>query len=641
MHAPTVPYFERQDDVCVVALDTQGFDLLSPSQKKLAYHLTQAGLWGRRIAQDQGSALHLPLLDALVDLFDQLEPSDPLHPPLQDTLFLLFAHNGIYHSTTGERLALPISRTHLEQCSLPLARTALTLLFETPTAAFKTVQTEGQDVVAASGSNFYQNLTTAQVQQWRSQHHPSAPTANHSHIEQTPPHAFHERLVGLPDGTIERQLLWSQGRHGTLFTRMMQHLTQALAYTENVAQHESIKTLIDSFGSPDPKDFDTHCVAWVKDTESSIFFILGLIESYDDPLGAACTFESIVAFKNPLQTAKVHKIIENIQWFEDHLPFDHAFKKEKAQGLSASSISVIGMAGDASPILPLGVNLPNSDWIRQVHGSKSVNLHNVASGRSVFDTLLRNELYLPQYHSALEQYAHITDSLHTDLHEIAGHGSGKLLPNVSPEALGAYYSTMEEARADLVGLYYIADPMLQHFGIFDPTVDVQQAAIAAYVSYLTNGALGQLRRVTLGNELTQPHMRNRHLIAHYVLSHADPKAVRLVEHADGKLYIELHDVQHMRRIIGDLLAIVQRIKSTGDAHGAKHLVMTYGTKVHPQHHAQMIARIEKLNIPKTMCFLTPILHLTPEGGVSLAQPSDFLTQQLHLHRTFKEDAPFC
>ncbi len=628
MTQPTT-YSERLGDIAILQLNTQGFDALTFSQKKLAYHLAQAGLWGRAISMDQGSLHTLPLIAVLMELHDQKGGSLDTQRIIRDTLFVIFAHNGIYHSMSGERLDLPLTRRALAEIEIwnPHAARALRVhWFEAAIPVQRTIQTEGVDGVADSGGNFYLGLTTQEVVDFRASAYPT-PT----NPQEVPPYGFNERLVKT-DAGIVREVVSSTGLYGAYVQKMMDQLQLALPWAENAAQKASIETLIAFYATGDAKDFDAHCVAWTNDRDSDVYFINGLIESYEDPLGVGCTFESVVAFKNPLQTAKVNRIIENIQWFEDHLPFDPVFKKEKAIGLSASSITVISMAGETAPSLPLGVNLPNSDWIRSVHGSKSVNLENVAAGRSGYEVPLRHALYLPQYHGILERYGSMTNGLHTDLHEIAGHGSGKLLDGVNPDVLGIYYSTMEEARADLVALYFMPDEKLQTIGVYDADVVVHDASLAQYVSYLTNGAIGQLRRVKLGADLTQAHFRNRQLIATWVLEKGDPSKVAMVQ-KDGHYYVEVHDVAYVRGLFGQLLAIVQRIKSTGDAEGARELVMQYGTRVDGTIHAELLDRLSTLDMPKVTGFITPMLQEV-NGDVVLAQTGDFLEQQLQLHRDY-------
>lgn len=625
----TNTYAERLNDIAILQLKTDGFNELTYRQKKLAYHLAQAGLWGRAISMDQGFKHNLALLSALMNLHEGKQGGEIFQRAVSDSLFVLFAHNGAYHSMSGQRLTLPIKYEMLEEArawDAVSADVVLATWFNADMPEHRTVQTEGVDGVAQSGGNFYENLTTQEVVDFRANAYPTP-----ANPYEVPAYGFNERLVNTVNG-IERQIICSTGLYGAYIKKMMCELESALPWSENAAQEASIASLIAFYASGEASDFDAHCVAWTKDRNSDIYFINGLIESYEDPLGVASTFESVVAFKNPLQTAKVNRIIESIQWFEDHLPFEMEFKKEEAVGLSASSITVVSMAGETAPSLPLGVNLPNSDWIRSKHGSKSVNLDNVASARTAYDVPLRRALYLPQYQEVIANYGAMTNSLHTDLHEIAGHGSGKLLEGVNTDALGIYYSTIEEARADLVALYFMADKKLLDIGVYDPEVGVHDAALAQYVCYLTNGAISQLRRVTLGSDLTQAHFRNRQLIARWVLEKADAAKVGMVL-LGGRHYIEVHDVDYVRDLFGQLLAIVQRIKSTGDVSGARDLVMAYGTKVDPLIHGELLQRLSTLDMPKVVGFVTPMLQEL-DGDIVLKQADNFLDQQLQLHRDY-------
>lgn len=658
-------YAERFQDIAVTQLNTQGFEQLTHRQKKLAYYLAQAGLWGRYISLDQGSEHNIPIFRALLALHAQLKAAvagavadaidtkaplnslaldldrrlSGLRRTVHDSLYLLFAHNGVYHSTTGEKLQLPLTEEDLldahaalgAQADLAVA-TLRALWCSDAIKPWRTVQTDGVDVVASSGANFYKGLTTEEVQQWRAANYPQHVSAGAEDPE-VPPYGFNERLHKRADGAIRREVVCAYGLYGPYVQKIIENLVKALEFAENDSQRASLSTLIDFYQSGTAEAFDTHCVAWVKDQASSIYFINGLIESYDDPLGICCGFESIVAFKNPLQTAKVKKIIDHIQWFENSMPFDARFKKEKAQGLSASSITVVSMAGETAPSLPLGINLPNSDWIRKKHGSKSVNLENSASSRSGFEQPLREALYLPQYQSILEKYLGLTNGLNIDLHEIAGHGSGKLLPGVNTDVLGAYYSVIEECRADLVALYFIGDEMLKEFGIYDKDVDVQEASRAQYVAYITNGAFGQLRRISAGQDLTQAHFRNRQLISLWLLEHADPERLRLVTAADGYLFVEVNDVAHVRELVGRLLAKIQEIKSTGDFEAARDLVMTYGTKVDQDLLREVHQRVAALDMPKTVCFVTPVLEFEGDA-VTLRQVDNFFEQQAQLFEAY-------
>jgi dipeptidyl-peptidase-3 len=627
-------YAERLNDIVILHLNTEGFDNLSEQQKKLAFHLSKAGLWGRGIALEQLSQYNVPFLNALVDLYEHVPQEHLLHQQLKQSLFILFTHNGIYHSTSGEKLDLPLQQSFLEDFkkSHPtLVSTIEEIWFSNKVPQFKTLQTDGIDVVQESGGNFYNNITTKEVLEYRKNTYPKISN------DEVPPFGFNQRIIKDCNGKIFGETICENGLYAKYITQIVHHLTQALDFAENNEQFESIKTLISAYQTGDAVDFDKHCVAWSQDKDSDIYYINGLIESYDDPLGIGCTFESVVAFKNPLQTAKVNKIIDNIQWFEDNLPFDKIFKKDKAVGLSASSINVISMAGRTAPSLPLGINLPNSDWIRKKHGSKSVNLANVSSGRSTYEVPLREALYLPKYQTSLEKYSVLTNNLHTDLHEIAGHGSGKTLDGVNTDTLGVFYSVIEEARADLIALYFIADPTIQSFGIIDKEVDMEQASLAQYVSYITNGAFAQLRRVSLGSDLKQAHFRNRQLIANWLLDNCDESKLCLTT-SNGETFVEINDVQYVKSQIGKLLSHVQEIKSTGNFEAAKNLVMTYGTQVDQNLHKEILNRIEKLDMPKVTGFITPEL-ISKDNTIIIEQPTDFLLQQLTLYKETHIDNP--
>jgi dipeptidyl-peptidase-3 len=619
-------YSERLKDIAVVHLKTEGFDKLTLKQKQLAYHLSEAGLWGKFITLDQNAECNIEFIGNLISLYSKLDNLSELSKKVHESLFILFAHNGIYHSTTGKKIELPLSIEDFDNVKeLSEVKIIKKIWFESNLAQYQKVQAGDVDIIKESGGNFYKNLTLDEVQKYRKE--------NYEQIEgdEIPPFGFNERLVKEGNDIIS-EVICLNGLYGNYIAKIIESLTKALYFTENDQQYKSINSLIKFYETGNAKDFDTHCVEWVKDKDGDIYFINGLIESYDDPLSIGCTFESIVAFKNPLQTEKVNKIIDNIQWFENNLPFDKKFKKEKALGLSASSINVISMAGSTSPTLPLGINLPNSDWIRKKHGSKSVNLENVSSSRSAYEIDLIKELYLEKYKDVLTKYSNLTNSLHTDLHEIAGHGSGKLLEGVSTDVIGMYYSVIEETRADLVALYFMADEKMKDFGILDNDVNVKEAALAQYVTYLTNGSMSQLRRVNVGDELTQAHLRNRQLIALWVLENSDKDKVSMIN-KNGKHYIEINDVDYVKEMFGKLLSKIQEIKSTGNFNEAKFLVEKYGTKTNEVIHKEIINRIEKLNMPQLVCFNTPILKQF-DNDVIIEQSENFFEQQIDLFKNY-------
>lgn len=624
-------YSERLNDIAIVKLDTNGFSTLSLRQKKLVSHLSEAGLWGKVISLSQVSSINVPLLKSLVKLYEKVDKSTKLYQQLHDTLFIFFAHGGIYHTTTGEKLSFPLEEKELRTIEMDEDfLTVSSLLFssvaELNIPKYRTVQKDGVDVVKESGANFYHGLTTEEVEKFRKENYPKMEG------DRIAPYGFNERLVKNEDDTINRQVIFSDGLHGKYIKKIIESLKAALEFTENEKQHASIESLIRFYETGDAVDFDKHCVDWTQDQDSDIYFVNGLIESYKDPLGVACNFESIVAFKDPTETAKVKKIIDNIQWFEDNLPFDSRFKKKKAVGLSASSINVVSMAGETSPVLPLGINLPNSDWIRKVYGSKSVTLSNVDASRSTYDTPLQKALYLDKYQEVITRYGNKTGVLHTDLHEIAGHGSGEVLEGVNTDVLSRYYSIIEECRADLVALYYIPDEKLKEIGVFNEDVKVSDAALAKYIVYFTNGAIGQLRRVKLGNDLTQAHFRNRQIISTWLLEKADNSKLSMVV-KDGHFYIELNDIDYVRELVGQLLAEIQRIKSEGDYEAAKALVETYGTKVDQMIHKEIVERISGLGLANVMGFMTPIL-VEKEDDIVIEYQKDFLTQQIELFKKY-------
>lgn len=626
-------YSERLNDIAIAKLDTAGFSDMDLRKKKLAYHLSEAGMWGKVISLHQVSQYNIRLLDNLIFLFEEVNHEEKVWEQLRDTLFTFFAHGGVYHTTTGERLDFPIQLEDLRKIKDTLetftaAKAVEEILFSKDLMPhYRTVQKDGVDVVKESGANFYVGLTTDEVNIFRENAYPKVEG------DEVPPYGLNERLVKNNDGSVERQVISSTGLYSNYINKIIEELKKALPYSENDQQKESIETLIQFYKSGDAADFDKHCVAWTKDKDSSIYFVNGFIESYKDPLGVACNFESIVAFKDPSQTAKVEKIIENIQWFENNLPFDSKFKKDKAVGLSASSINVISMAGDPSPVLPLGINLPNSDWIRKKHGSKSVTLANVDSSRNTYDIPLMKALYLDKYQDVIKRYGNETGVLHTDLHEIAGHGSGKVLDGVNTDVLSTYYSVIEECRADLVALYYIPDEKLKEIGVFAEDVNVKDAALAKYVVYFTNGAIGQLRRIKLGNDLTQAHFRNRQLISTWLLDHADKDKMAMVT-KDGRFYIEVNDLEYVRTLVGKLLSEIQRIKSEGDFNAAKMLVETYGTRVNPLVHKEVLERVSGLGLANVMGFMTPIL-IDKGEDVEIRYQSDFVTQHIELYKKYK------
>ncbi len=674
---------DRFGKSAILNLNVEGFDKLPLQKKHLVYHLSMSGLYGRDLFLQQNYKHNLTVKTVLETMYQTIQSVDSTN--LNNEIFSRFTqylkefwlHVGIYDCFSNKRLEvhftevefnylLSYTEFELNQSDLTLVRS---ILFDSDfTQLYKNIQADGVDVVAESGGNFYDNLTAAEVDIYRSVKYPrlhNAPqfgfnsrlvkktleediTESHELYENSlayllneyqKEHELNEEISVDNNVVIIEERISANGLYGEYVSNIIKHLEMSVEYAENNEQKASILTLIEFYKTGNPADFDVHSLAWVKDQESEIFFINGLIESYDDPKGIGCTFESVVAFKNPEQTEKVNKIIENIQWFENNMPVDSQFKKEEASGLSASSVTVAGMAGATSPTLPLGICLPNSDWIRAQHGSKSVNLANVHNARGESEGDLKSEFFLEDYQSIIKEHTSTSTSLHTDLHEVACHGSCKTLEGVSNEDLDIYYSVIEEARADLVGLYFINRNELVDFGVLEDNIDLKEFGLAQYVHYLTNGSLLQLRRVELGATLAQPHLRNRQLISNWLLEQAQESKCAEQVTQDGKTYIVVNDFDKCRELFGELLGEIQRIKSTGDFTAAKAIVEQYGTQVNYDLHSQILERVESINPPSLYGFTTPIYtEVKDESGnvvdYEVHQKDNFVEDQLYLSKQF-------
>jgi dipeptidyl-peptidase-3 len=636
---------ERFGKCGVSPLKVDGFNKLNIKQKQLVFHLSEAGMYGRNIYYQQCYKHNLSIKETLekilIETKDKIGDST-LYQAFEYYLKQFWIHVGIYDSSTNKRIDVTFTESEFDELldytkesdniisefDIKMTRYSL---FSKEIKEFKNIQKDNVDVIAESGGNFYENLTEKEVEKFRKINYPKQ--------DCSPQYGFNSKLTKNKNNEIIEEKIFLNGLYGNYIEKIIFHLEKSLIFTEDDTQKSSIQHLINFYRSGDPVDFDHHSLSWVNDTESNIYFINGLIESYEDPMGIGCTFESIVAFKNPEKTEKVNNIINNIQWFEDHMPFDDIYKKDTAKGLSASSITVASMAGATSPCLPLGICLPNSEWIREVHGSKSVNLYNVGSSRDKGDKSIQQEFFLSEYQEVLDLYGSDSSSLHTDLHEITGHGSGKTLKGVSNDDLKIYYSVIEEARADLVGLYFIADHKIKDIGLIDENTNLAEFTKAQYISYLTNGALSQLRRVELGSDLAQPHIRNRQLVSQWVLEKSKKsKAAELVT-SNNKHYIKVNDIDKCRELFGELLKIIQSVKSNGDLNGAKDLVEKYGTKVNQNIHSEIVKRSELINPPTYFGFLTPIYNIDyDENGIpkdiKLSMKDNFVDDQLYLSKKY-------
>lgn len=631
-------YKERLGKNQVLKLNTSSFDELTEEKKILAYHLSNAGLAGRMIYIHQKSPVNVAIFEATINLYKNIKnlktksvEVKEILSKVKDSLFIMFVNNGVYESSTGKNIVseLPLKVTDLEIIKelIPedYKNVKNTLFNKEALKEYRTVQKAGFDIVKESGINYYHNLTTDEVNLYREE--------KYKNKDKTIAYGFNEVLSkSIETGKIESQSIYADGLYGKYVKQVILHLFKAAEFAENDKQRKSIESLIKFYKTGDAKDFNEHSISWVQDQDSSIYFVNGLIECYEDPLGLICSYESLVAFKDPIQTEKVKRIIDAIQYFEDNLPVDKKYKKEKAIGLSASSINVISMAGATSPVLPLGINLPNSETIRKEYGSKSVTLSNVDNARTSDDVKLNEVLYLEEYQPLISYANKMAGTLHTDLHEIAGHGSCKTMEGITNDSLSMYYSVIEETRADLVGLYYIADEKMKEIGIYEKDEDLHEIEKGKYIGYITNGAIGQLRRMDLGKDLTQAHFRNRQLISTYLLDNCDPKKLNMVE-KDGSYYIQLNDVVHVKEKIGTLLREIQRIKSEGDLNAAKDLVERYGTKINQEVHKEVLERFENLNLATTTAFMTPILKVK-NRKIVIEYYDDFVEEQLALYEKY-------
>ena len=591
-----------------------GFEDLSLKQKELVYYLTEAALQGRDILFDQNGKYNLTIRRMLEAVYTGYkgDKNTPDFKAMEVYLKRVWFSNGIHHHYGSEKFVPGFTPEFFRQAvqsvdaaTLPLAEgqtveqlceEVFPVIFD-PTVMPKRVnQAAGEDLVLTSACNYYDGVTQQEAEDFYN--------ALKNPQDETPvSYGLNSRLVK-EDGKIQEKVWKVGGLYGQALEKIVYWLKKAEGVAETPEQKAVIAKLMEFYETGDLKTFDEYAILWVKDLNSRIDFVNGFTESYGDPLGMKASWESLVNFKDLEATQRTELISGNAQWFEDHSPVDGQFKKEKVKGVSAKVITAAILAGDLYPATAIGINLPNANWIRSHHGSKSVTIGNItdAYNKAAHGNGFNEEfVYSDAELQLIDKYADVTDELHTDLHECLGHGSGKLLPGVDPDALKAYGSTIEEARADLFGLYYVADPKLVELGL-TPSADAYKAQ---YYTYLMNGLMTQLVRIEPGNNVEEAHMRNRQLIARWVYEKgAAEKVVELVK-KDGKTYVVINDYEKVRDLFGRLLAEIQRIKSTGDYAGAHDLVEAYAVKVDPALHAEVLERYKKLNLAPYKGFVNP------------------------------------
>ena len=605
---------EQFADLQILRYRVPGFENLSLQQKELVYYLTEAALQGRDILFDQNGKYNLRIRRTLEAVYTGYkgDKNTPDFKAMEVYLKRVWFSNGIHHHYGSEKFVPGFAPEFFKEAmlsvdasTLPLAegQTAEQLCDELSPVIFdpavmpkRVNQAAGEDLVLTSACNYYDGVTQKEAEDFYN--------AMKDPKDETPvSYGLNSRLVK-ENGKIQEKIWKVGGLYGQAIDKIVYWLKKAEGVAENPEQKAVIAELIKFYETGDLKTFDEYAILWVKDLNSLVDFVNGFTESYGDPLGMKASWESLVNFKDMEATRRTEIISGNAQWFEDHSPVDKQFKKEEVKGVSAKVITAAILAGDLYPATAIGINLPNSNWIRSHHGSKSVTIGNItdAYNKAAHGNGFNEEfVYSDAELQLIDKYADLTGELHTDLHECLGHGSGKLLPGVDPDALKAYGSTIEEARADLFGLYYVADPKLVELGL-TPNEDAYKAE---YYTYLMNGLMTQLVRIEPGNNVEEAHMRNRQLIARWVFEKgAADKVVELVK-KDGKTYVVVNDYEKLRELFGELLSEIQRIKSTGDYQGAHDLVENYAVKVDPALHAEVLERYKKLNLAPYKGFVNP------------------------------------
>ena len=605
---------EQFADLQILRYRVPGFENLSLQQKELVYYLTEAALQGRDILFDQNGKYNLRIRRTLEAVYTGYkgDKNTPDFKAMEVYLKRVWFSNGIHHHYGSEKFVPGFAPEFFKEAvlsvdtsTLPLAegQTAEQLCDELSPVIFdpavmpkRVNQAAGEDLVLTSACNYYDGVTQKEAEDFYN--------AMKDPKDETPvSYGLNSRLVK-ENGKIQEKIWKVGGLYGQAIDKIVYWLKKAEGVAENPEQKAVIAELIKFYETGDLKIFDEYAILWVKDLNSLVDFVNGFTESYGDPLGMKASWESLVNFKDMEATHRTEIISGNAQWFEDHSPVDKQFKKDEVKGVSAKVITAAILAGDLYPATAIGINLPNSNWIRSHHGSKSVTIGNItdAYNKAAHGNGFNEEfVYSDAELQLIDKYADLTGELHTDLHECLGHGSGKLLPGVDPDALKAYGSTIEEARADLFGLYYVADPKLVELGL-TPNEDAYKAE---YYTYLMNGLMTQLVRIEPGNNVEEAHMRNRQLIARWVFEKgAADKVVELVK-KDGKTYVMVNDYEKLRELFGELLSEIQRIKSTGDYQSAHDLVESYAVKVDPALHAEVLERYKKLNLAPYKGFVNP------------------------------------
>ena len=604
---------EKFYDLEILRFRVPGFEELTLQQKMMLYYLNEAALYGQDIVYDQNCRYNLRIRRALEQVYLNYPNKDEDQFRLLE-LYLkrVWFANGIHHHYSEDKFLPEFTRewftAALEVTNTPLSEEILEVIFNPEVMPKRMTQEDGVDLVVNSAGNYYgEGVTQAEAEAWYAAHKDNSPEPLWI--------GLNSQLVKNEKGEIEERVYKVGGLYGEALEHVVYWLKEALKYAENDQQREVLNKLIAFNETGDLKLFNEYCIAWVKDLDSRVDFVNGFTETYSDPLGITGTWESMVNFKDLAATKRTQLISDNAQWFEDHSTTDPKYKKEEVKGVTAKVITAAILAGDCYPATPIGINLPNANWIRKEYGSKSVTIDNLmhayneaAKGNGFNEEFMIDD----EIREIYSKYGAMCGDLHTDLHECVGHGSGKLMPGVSKDALKEHASTIEEARADLFGLYYLADPKLVELGLL-PNMDAYKAG---YYQQMMNGLMTQLVRIEPGKDIEEAHMRNRQLIANWCYAHANGE-MEIIER-DGKHYLQINDYEGVRRLYGELLAEIQRITSEGDYPAAKEMVETYAVKVNQDLHKEVLARYEKLNLAPYKGFVNPryIVERNKKGEIT-------------------------
>ena len=605
---------EHFADLQILRYEVPGFEELSLQQKQLVYYLTEAALQGRDILYDQNGKYNLRIRRMLEAVYTGYQGDRMCDDFAQMEVYLkrVWFSNGIHHHYAMDKFVPNFSEVFLREavCSvdaetLPLAEhqtpqqlcdELMPVIFDEKLYPKRVNQADGDDLIETSACNYYEGVTQQEAEEYYN-------TLKGENNETPVMYGLNSRLVK-ENGRLQEKVWKLGGMYTQAIEKILYWLEKAETVAETDEQRAVIGKLMEFYRMGDLKTFDDYSILWVKDLQSRVDFVNGFIESYGDPLGMKGSWESLVNFKDLVATRRTEIISENAQWFEDHSPVDPRFKKEKVKGVSAKVITAAILAGDLYPSTAIGINLPNSNWLRSTYGSKSVTIGNIteAYNKAAKGNGFREEfVYSDRELALINNYSDVTDELHTDLHECLGHGSGKLLPGVDQDALKAYGSAIEEARADLFGLYYVGDHKLVELGLLKD----DGAYKAQYYSYMMNGLMTQLVRIEPGRDVEEAHMRNRQLIARWVYEQGKSENVVEMVKRDGKTFVVVNDYAKLRCLFGEMLAEIQRIKSTGDFEAARTMVEKYAIKIDPELHREVLERYEKLNLAPYKGFVNP------------------------------------